>query len=326
MMFGGQIDEHDLHKTGLNKEFLEHFLLTTGFTNITVVDDFKIFNDTSTLKLHDTPISINITTEKPTNTANTTRVLTALKTIDIFPDDIFLVSYPRSGNTWLRFLLASIIHKPDLDFNLIEEYAPDIYKNYNNTLLESKNPRIIKSHEKYNSGYQNVIYLYRDVRDVIISHYFFTRKQSGDTIVDFDAYFNLFVTGTILDPRLNCGNWHENIQSWLYRHVTLVKYEDMLTNPEPIIRNILKHNNINHDNQAVPTAIARYNFNNLAKLEESAQGVNYLDKNRDIKFIRKGTTGQWKSVFKERHIDIIKERYGELLIKLGYEVNNDWGV
>ncbi|MGA2347505.1 MAG: hypothetical protein ABSF93_15935, partial [Candidatus Sulfotelmatobacter sp.] len=41
------------------------------------------------------------------------RVLTgrqiAGRGVTVFPDDIFLVSYPRSGNTWTRFLLGNLI-------------------------------------------------------------------------------------------------------------------------------------------------------------------------------------------------------------------------
>jgi len=38
-----------------------------------------------------------------------------------YPDDLFLVSYPKSGNTWCRFMLAQIMH-PDLkiDFTNID--------------------------------------------------------------------------------------------------------------------------------------------------------------------------------------------------------------
>lgn len=39
---------------------------------------------------------------------------------------------------------------------------------------------------------------------------------------------------------------------------------------------------------------------------------------------RKGTIGQWKDYFTEEHIGLYKERYGELLIELGYEKDINW--
>ena len=39
---------------------------------------------------------------------------------------------------------------------------------------------------------------------------------------------------------------------------------------------------------------------------------------------RSGKTGEWKKYFTEEHKDIFKEVAGDLLVKLGYENNNDW--
>ena len=51
----------------------------------------------------------------------------AERDVTVLPDDIFIVSYPKSGNTWLRFLVANIVF-PDREINLsnIESTIPDI--------------------------------------------------------------------------------------------------------------------------------------------------------------------------------------------------------
>lgn len=64
MIFGGHTDKYDYHKVGLNQEFLESLLINAGFSNLKVVDDFGIFNDTSTMRFHGIPISVNIETQK----------------------------------------------------------------------------------------------------------------------------------------------------------------------------------------------------------------------------------------------------------------------
>jgi predicted SAM-dependent methyltransferase len=64
MMFGGQIDEYDYHKVGLNFEFLNNYLIEAGYTNIQKVDEFKIFNDTSSYKPYGVFISLNVIAEK----------------------------------------------------------------------------------------------------------------------------------------------------------------------------------------------------------------------------------------------------------------------
>jgi len=65
MIFGGHIDQHDYHKVGLDEELLTNFVSNAGFTNITRVDEFGLFNDTSNFKYAGTPISINIIAIKP---------------------------------------------------------------------------------------------------------------------------------------------------------------------------------------------------------------------------------------------------------------------
>jgi len=65
MMFGGQIDPHDYHYVGLNWEFLGEYLWAAGFRNIERVQDFGVFDDTSTLKFGGVPISLNVKAVKP---------------------------------------------------------------------------------------------------------------------------------------------------------------------------------------------------------------------------------------------------------------------
>src|SRR5580658_693434 len=80
------------------------------------------------------------------------RVLTgqqiAGRGLTAFPDDIFLVSYPRSGNTWTRFLLGNLIYQDDpVTFSNIESRIPEIYFNYDRFLRQLPRPRMLKSHE-----------------------------------------------------------------------------------------------------------------------------------------------------------------------------------
>jgi len=65
MMFGGHQDQYDYHCIGLNQDFLVSYLLETGYVNLRRTVDFGIFNDTSTLRFKDIPVSLNVIAEKP---------------------------------------------------------------------------------------------------------------------------------------------------------------------------------------------------------------------------------------------------------------------
>lgn len=65
MMFGGHVDEYDYHVVGLNEEFLAGYLKGSGFVGIRKVQEFGLFDDTSTMKFRGVPISLNVIAEKP---------------------------------------------------------------------------------------------------------------------------------------------------------------------------------------------------------------------------------------------------------------------
>ncbi|KAF1775180.1 O-GlcNAc transferase, C-terminal [Phytophthora cactorum] len=60
VMYGGQIDQYDLHKVGFDEAILVAYLTQAGFCDFTRHDDFGLFDDSSILVVHDTPISLNI--------------------------------------------------------------------------------------------------------------------------------------------------------------------------------------------------------------------------------------------------------------------------
>lgn len=65
MMFGGQTDAHDVHLVGLNTEFLAGYLQAAGFESMQRVAGHGLFDDTSSLEVEGTPISLNAQAFKP---------------------------------------------------------------------------------------------------------------------------------------------------------------------------------------------------------------------------------------------------------------------
>jgi predicted SAM-dependent methyltransferase len=64
MMFGGHINEYDVHKVGLDFETLGFFLESAGFEEYEQVPEFGLFNDCSTIRVLDTLISLNVVVTK----------------------------------------------------------------------------------------------------------------------------------------------------------------------------------------------------------------------------------------------------------------------
>ena len=97
--------------------------------------------------------------------------------ITIFDDDVFLTSYPRSGNTWTRFLVGNFVNPNEpVTFLNVERLVPDMYKTADWVLRRRPRPRVLKSHECFDARYRRVIYIVRDPRDVAISNYHWEMK------------------------------------------------------------------------------------------------------------------------------------------------------
>ncbi len=60
MMFGGQINQYDIHRVGFDFDFLCYYLELAGFETCEAVPQFGIFNDCSNLNVMGTLISLNV--------------------------------------------------------------------------------------------------------------------------------------------------------------------------------------------------------------------------------------------------------------------------
>ncbi len=97
------------------------------------------------------------------------RTLRIERDITVYPDDVFLTSYPRSGNTWMRFLVGNLVHEKEaVTFLNLERLLPDMYIHSDRDMRSMPHPRVIKSHECFDPRYKRVVYIVRDPRDVAV--------------------------------------------------------------------------------------------------------------------------------------------------------------
>src|SRR5271154_1316263 len=135
------------------------------------------------------------------------------RNLDVFPDDTFLVSYPKSGNTWTRFLIANLVYPASHpDFSNINELIPDPEALSKRHLKFLPRPRILKSHQYFDPRYQKVIYIVRDPRDVVLSEYYFDIKRRAiSDDYPLQQFVSRFVRGEL---NHSYGTWGENAASW----------------------------------------------------------------------------------------------------------------
>ncbi len=257
--------------------------------------------------------------------------------LSVWPDDTFIVSYPRSGNTWTRFLLANLVFpEKNVDFTNIEKLIPDTSSQSHLTLKKSPRPRIIKTHEYFNHRYPKTIYIVRDPRDVALSYYQFSRKYKQ---IDDNASLEDFV-GDFVYGRLNSsgwGTWGENVASWVYARgnspsFLLLRYEDMRRNTKAELARVARFMGIEPEPARLRRAIDLSSAERMRKLEklqdeEWRKTLGYVvrrshkqKKRKDIPFVGGAKAGGWRDSMPESCIHQIESAWGELMARIGYEL------
>jgi hypothetical protein len=244
----------------------------------------------------------------------------------IFPDDIFLVSYPRSGNTWVRFLLANLMYpNQEVGFTDIGRLVADPARASRKFLNSLPRPRILKSHHPFDRRYGKVIYIVRDPRDVVVSEYYFALKKKR---IDPGLPLDTFVTRQFLAGKSSSyGSWWESAASWISARrgdpsFLLVRYEDMLHQTLHELSRVAEFLSIHTDAQRLKTAVDRSCFDRMRQIEreQADQWEGTKDTRKDIPFVRAGKVGAWKNALSQVSVAAIEEIWSPLLASLGYDV------
>ena len=185
---------------------------------------------------------------------------------------IWLASYPKSGNTWVRGIIASLIYSKDgiFNFDMLKKvslfpkrlYFKEFTDDYSNLKKISKywidvqkkinsdgKLRIFKTHNgNYNflgNDFTNkenttgIIYVVRDPRNIITSianHYQLNLKESTNFLLDEKKFlFNLNDNNDLSEENIITllGSWKTHYNSWkIASNSLIIRYEDLLFNTE----------------------------------------------------------------------------------------------
>ena len=264
------------------------------------------------------------------------RVLTgrqmAGRNLTVFPDDVFLVSYPKSGNTWTRFLIGNLIYqdKP-VTFANIESRLPEIYFNPDRILRRLPRPRILKSHECFQPHYRRVIYIVRDPRDVAVSFYHHNIK-AGNIVEDYSIadFVPRFIAGEF-DAKW--GSWSDHVLSWMLLRQNspafiVLRYEGMKEQPETELARVAaflrecSFRAIDASREKLQRAIDLSSPDHMRELEkqQASQWVLTRETRSDKPFVRSAMSGGWKTQLPEQSVVAIEAAWGEVIQGLGYDL------
>lgn len=207
-------------------------------------------------------------------------------------NDIYIVEFPKSGITWLCFLISNSIlsnNKKDesmkATFYNIQQLVPDIHMSKDlsiNKLWEMNTPRFIKSHHEYKSDYKNIIYLVRNPLSVMISYH---KYLTGLDVVDM-SFFDF-----VKSKKYGISTWVNHINSWIKntnntQRMHIVTYESLLEKPEATLKNLFENLGISISNDSIIKSVELSSFSNMKKSEKKYRDNNPFYK---LNFVRKGS-------------------------------------
>ena len=164
-------------------------------------------------------------------------------------------------------------------------------------------------------------FIFRDPRDVVVSHVFYVTEMEARhvhhayyaSLPDFDARLTVSILGRpdadveFLDIATRFAPYLDWLQ---HSEVLAIHFEDLIHDRAATLSRILDHLLTRSPIQAARQLT-------LDSLEAS------INPSRSPTF-RSGKTGEWKKHFTEEHKKLFKDVAADLLIRLGYEKDNNW--
>jgi len=247
---------------------------------------------------------------------------------------VWIASYPKSGNTWVRFLVHHLLFGPAESSSLINERIPPILKNRSFEVPDgrfvcSKTHFVFGPNHPRASETARAIVIVRDPRDVAMSALNY-RRLAGvlpPGVSDAD-YLRLFIQhrGDPEFAKLGFGTWASNVASWssgLAFPTLALRYEQMKADPFEQTRAIASFLQLDVDDRAIAVAVDASGIDTLRALEVEERGrrdAGTIFKGRASNrfFMNKGATGQRLDAVEQGLDEAFEKAFGDDAERFGY--------
>lgn len=233
--------------------------------------------------------------------------------------DLILASYPKTGTVWMQYILLQIKSKGELFPSFKDasiKFVPFIEMVGTAAVQAQDKPRFYKHHIAYNFVQKNeqskVVYIYRNPEDTLVSYYHFSKSVIPDFQLDFELFFDRFITGNI-----SYGSYFQHVLSF-YEHradknLLMISYEKLQANREDEILKIAKflgeeyYQSLVNDQQVLDKIMQHTSFEYMKKnlhftrYHEESQGAE-----NKVDFFRKGTVGDGKTLLTDAQRQCLK--------------------
>jgi len=236
----------------------------------------------------------------------------------------FLVSFPKTGRTWLMYMINQIKEQGN---HRLKKEKYFIFKEHDNSeiILEDgtrNNPLdVFKFTSRFRYRRGKVIFLVRDPRDVIVSHFHQVTKRAKNPFI-----FNS-ISEFVKDDILGFKRIIHFYNLWYYQQqkptdFLLIKYEDLLENGVQTLSEITSFLNISITTNNLQEIYHQSSSDKMRKKEKANQleGFNDFGKSRDQLKVRNARIGGYKSELSEEDILYCNKEMKNLNTYFGYKI------
>jgi tetratricopeptide (TPR) repeat protein len=231
--------------------------------------------------------------------------------------DIFLASYPRSGNTWMRLLLSdALLQMQGFQTATGGNIIPDAYKvninEWNKKVSTKVKFRIIKTHEplliQQTLELENrVFYLFRKPADCLCSYYYYALRYQKNK--ENDKGLNEFCLN-------NLEKWCSHVSTYIgYKQknpesIIFLSYEKLSYNPAKVLNYIVELLGWEDCQLVCQKSVENQEFNKLKSLskEEKPEKMGFWEDHGYQDFFRKGKVNSSQQELSPEILRIIEEK------------------
>lgn len=248
---------------------------------------------------------------------------------------IYVLSYPKSGGTWLARLLGDALNSPvggiapSEDDKAVATEGQDrpgsYYIRHGHAVPVETGAVLIP--DRFGFAYKHltnerIVILIRDPRDVAVSAACYWGK-------DITATIRCMGEGEW--PLTHGSGWVKWVESWenaMHKSIVnsrayWINYKHLIINPIATLHIFRLHFHLDFVND-LQSVVTRQSFTaRRAWTEQHGDSLNY-GKDFQLRFLRKGIIGDWQDNFTLEHRELAEFYFGDMMRELGYVESKDW--
>jgi hypothetical protein len=269
---------------------------------------------------------------------------------------VWLASYPKSGNTWIRAFLANLIanrSEPvllgDLPRYCEDEARPELFSQiagrpstelgldeiialrpevHAQIAADARGTRFVKSHNHAGSldGHPlhnpavtaGAIYVVRNPLDVAVSmtHHF---GITQDEAIERLGDEQVATANDELFVTQIISSWSVHVKGWAdlaSDRVLVLRYEDLMEKPAKHFAKVARLVGIGQDRARIERAVKHSAFQSLSSMEKKHGFVEASDKS--ARFFRKGAMNQWREALDRTQVQRVLDAHRQQMARFGY--------